>query len=180
MTIFRFSGFLIALLCFPLASNAEIVKKASLCKDSICLHWWPNVPIIKGWHHDEEQSLLGNINALAPDGHDFVNAETVMYANAVYKPRVPESKTLQDFIENDKKAFLETLISETPGLITADRQKITTFSFLPQGSGNWERIGYGEEGEYFLVFTISSRSRSGFESSMKDFEQLVKAYKTNP
>ena len=75
-------------------SHAEIEKLATICDKGICPHWWPKVAPPKGWTHDPQHSYLYNINALAPEGKSFADAETVIYANAVYKPRVPESKTL--------------------------------------------------------------------------------------
>lgn len=169
----------------PMTGHAEIEKYSNVCQTGICFHWWPKLPVIEGWHQDEEQSRRESVNALAPDGHTFVNAETVMYAKAEYKPRVPESKTLDEFIENDKKTFSDVLVTPAPDLVTADGQKIRTFLFTPKQSGNWERIGYGEENdaeknEYFLIFAISSRSRNGLQKSMKDFEKLIQLYKTAP
>jgi len=79
-------------------SFAEIQKFANPCDQGICFSWWPKLPRVAGWHQDQDQSYNYKINAQAPDGRTFANAETVIYANAIYKPRVPESKTLQDLI----------------------------------------------------------------------------------
>jgi hypothetical protein len=164
--------------CFHLPVYADIEKKALTSDQGLCFYWWPKLPTLKGWHHDEDQSYIQSVNALAPDGYTFVNAETVMYANAVYKPRVPESKNLNQFIVNDQKGFAGASITETPFLVTADGQKIRTFLFLPKAKGNWEKVGYGEEGDFFLIFAISSRSRLGLQSSEKDFKKLINSYKS--
>jgi hypothetical protein len=141
---------------------------------------WPKLSPLKGWHQDKQQSFRENANVLAPNGSTFVGAETVMYANAVYKPRVPDSKTLDKFIAADQKSFPQTSAAELPSLLTADGQRIRVFLFSPQGAANWEKIGYGEEGDYYLVFALSSRSRSGLDQHAGDYARLVNSYRSKP
>jgi hypothetical protein len=163
----------------PITSLHAAMERKFVVEDKkMNLYWWPKLAPPKGWHQDVGQSLNENANALAPDGSTFVNAETVMYANAVYKQDLPESKTLEQFIENDKKLFSEAAIQQSQDILTADGQKIKILTYSPRGVGNWEEIGYGEEKDYYLVFAISSRSSSGLKYYLKDFEQMIKSYKT--
>jgi len=162
-------------------SQAEIEKLAIPCETRLCFHWWPRLPHLAGWHHDREHSLYYEANALAPDGFTFKDAETVIYARALCKPRVPDTPTLPALIEADKRDFLEKdpsiVIAEVEAMTTGDGQTLRSFTFFPPADGNWERVAYGEEGDFFLLFTISSRSREGFRAAEATFEELVRRYR---
>ena len=66
------------------------------------------------------------MNALAPDGATlFATAEAVVYGrSAIYKPREPETKSVQMLIDRDKKDFLaqtpDLAISEVDPLVDGD------------------------------------------------------------
>lgn len=160
---------------------ADVEKIATVCENSICPHWWPKVSIPAGWHHDRDNSVHYNFNALTPDGQSFSAAETVMYANAVFKPRVPESKTLKDFIINDQASIRQESpdLSVIPAgtLITANGKSAMSWVFQPTTTGQWERAAYLEEGEYYMVFVISSRTQAGLNENMAAYESLVHNYK---
>lgn len=103
-----------------------------------------------------------------------------MYANAVYKPRVPEAATLAAFISGDHASFRrevpDLVIRAGEPLKTGDGKLAATWVLEPQSAGQWERVAYFEEGEYYLVFVISSRTASGLQGAMASFEQLVTGY----
>jgi hypothetical protein len=67
------------------------------------------------------------VNALAPNGFTFANAESVMYAKAVHKPRQRDVKSLEMLIAKDRRNFLASIpdlvIEEIATLTTADGQK---------------------------------------------------------
>ena len=176
-----------ALVCFLMTSStasAEMERIAIPTDRGMSLHWWPKLFPVPGWHHEREQSLQLGVNALAPDGATCEDADTVMYAKAAYKPREPDTKSLDVFIEKDKKAFLArssaVVIKEAAFLTTADGKRLRSFTFFPTGTGNWERVAYGEEGEFYLVFAMSSRSLNGYKAALKAYEQLVGRYKEKP
>jgi hypothetical protein len=164
--------------------HGEIEKNAAIsCKDNqnICLYWWPKLPEIKGWHQERESSFHYNANALAPDGKTFNNAEVVMYAAAFYKPRMPETTSLDMFVSDDKSKSIQDnpglVISAAGWLATADGQRLKSFTFRPTKGGNWERVSYGEEGDFYLVFTISSRTKRAYEKAMPSYKSMVNTYK---
>lgn len=165
-------------------ASAEVEKIATTCKQQICFHWWPKVPAIKDWHHDRENSLHYNFNALAPIGKTFSNAETVMYANAVYKPRVPENKTLGAFIDGDLQKFRsdnpDLNVTEESPLKTGDGKTVRQFRLIPSLQGQWKRVAYIEEGDYYVDFVISSRSEKGLSDSSAAYEMLITSYKEKP
>jgi len=164
----------------PTLAYADMEKIATPCKNSICFHWWPKLPNIKGWHQDRDQSLYFSVNAQAPDGKTFADAETVIYANAPYKPRIPETKSLQMLIDDDQKNFRSNYpgidIQEVDSLVTSDGQVLRSFRYFPEKKGNWEQVSYGEEGDFYLIFTISSRSKKGFDNAFNDYKQFVNGY----
>ena len=173
-------------MCFGLA-KAEIEKIAVTnsprCAEGIHFLWWPKLTEIKGWHHDRNASDVDAVNALAPDGFTFKNAESVIYAKASYKPRMPETKSLEQFISDDHEEFLNNYknlkIVRMASLTTADGQVLPSYKFIPMSEGNWEQVAYGEEGEFYLIFTLSSRSQKGFDNALSAYEQLVSKYKEN-
>jgi len=171
-----------AILLLAAGADAEIEKIAQVCETGICLYWWPKLAAIPGWHHEREESFGIGANALAPDGSTFANAEVVMYAKAVYKPRVPETTSLEMFIAGDRREFLGSdpaaVIADASTLTTVDGQTMKSVTFFPKVAGNWERVTYGEEGDFYLVFTISSRSLKGYQERLRDYEALVQGYRT--
>lgn len=160
---------------------AEIEKLATSCEKGLCFHWWPKLEPMEGWHQDREQSFNYSVNALAPDGASFANADTVMYAKAVYKPREPEIKSLEELIARDRRDFAANVpgveITEALPLSTADGQLLQSITFFPTGKGNWERVAYGEEGDFYLIFTISSKSLSSYNSNVKAYEAMISQYR---
>jgi hypothetical protein len=164
---------------FPV--NAEIEKFGRPCETGLCLYWRPKLAPVEGWHHEPGPSQQYGANALAPDGSTFMDAETVMYAKAFYKPRITETKSLEALIENDKRGFLANVpgvvIANTKPLSTGDGKKLKSVTFFPTSQGNWERVSYGEEGEFYLLFTVSSRTKAGYEKALPAYEAMIRGYK---
>jgi hypothetical protein len=162
-------------------THAAIEKIAIPGKTGISFYWWPKLASVDGWHQDQEHSFYYSANAFAPDGFTFKNAESVMYAKAIYKLRVPNLKSLDALIENDRRDFEKNVpgisVREVAALSTADGQKFRSFTFFPTSTGNWERVSYGEEGEFYLVFTVSSRSQSAFNVAVSAYEKFIASYK---
>ncbi len=74
----------------PIPASAEMVRTATIDCKGICLHTWPKLQPIAGWHQDVDASYNFNATAIIPFCLTFSDADTVMYANAVYKPNDPE------------------------------------------------------------------------------------------
>ena len=165
-------------------AGAEIEKNAVVCETGICLYWWPKLPELKGWHQDKDQSFNYGVNALAPDGTSFAKAEAVMYAVANYKPRMPEVKSIDALIANDKKEFLASdsglTISECKDLTTGDGKKLRSLTFFPKSTGNWEQVSYGEEQDFYLIFTLSAHSKDSFYKAQDSYRELIARYKEKP
>src|SRR5689334_4808472 len=179
---------MLALLCswllITLPASAEIEMVAAPTDRGPVYHWWPKLVIPAGWHHDRNYSFHYSLNALAPEGVSFDDARTVMYAKVMYKPREPQIKSLQMFIERDqeniraKAVGLE--IKERTPLVTADGKQLRSFTFFPTTEGNWERVAYGEEDDFYLIFTISARSHEDYRAALPAFERLIETYREKP
>jgi hypothetical protein len=162
-------------------ARAKMVKTGLFDEKGIQLYVWPELPKLEGWSQDMDSSYHCDCNIQAPVGFTYRNAAAVMYAVAVYKPNVPQAKTLEMFIERDIKRFSESAdkrdIAEAEPLTTADGRKLRTFTFFARGDGFYERAAYAEEGDSYLVITLSGRSRAGYEKALADYERLVRAYR---
>lgn len=163
------------------SASARIKKTAIPCKTGMCLYWWPELTPVQGWHHDQGASLMYAISAEAPDGYTFSNAVAVIYAKATYKPRVPQTKSLEMLIENDKAEFLSrdptVRITEMKRLRTGNGNVLRSYTFIPEKKGNWEEVSYGEEGDFYLLFVISSRTKKGLEKGLGAYKEFINHYK---
>ena len=184
MKAFSLLTCLLFLLISSTVARAEIVKSAVPCEGNNCLYWWPKAPSPPGWHQDQKASDAGGINAQAPDGSSFAEAETVIYAKAIYKPLVPTITSLAMLIDADRKDFLardpKLAIGEPEALSTGDGTVLRSFTFSPGGEGNWEEVAYGEEGDFFLIFTVSSRSQAGLALTRDTYRRFIKGYRGKP
>ena len=160
---------------------AEIYKVAIPDKrcGKVCFYWWPVLPKIDGWEQDMPNSFHYSANTQAPLGESFSNAESVIYAKALFKPRMPKTKSLPQLISEDHNKFKKhsnPIITQLKSLSSNDGRVFKSFQFFPKGKGNFERVSYGEEGEFYLVFTLSSRSKEGYESSMSSYRKFIEQY----
>jgi hypothetical protein len=175
----------IALLC-PVAVaplHAEIEMVAVPTERDPAYHWWPKIRIPEGWHHERNASVEYSLNALAPDGFTFDDAPTVMYAKAVAKARELDVKSLQMFIKKDLDAVRANPgveIKEVQRLTTADGKRLRSFTFFPKKNGTWDRVAYGEEGTFYLIFTVSSHTLGGYQSAGKAYQAMVGRYVEKP
>ena len=164
----------------PLAF-AEIYKLAVPSDQGLQLYWWPILPDIPGWRHDEGASCAQGVNALVPDGQSFSGAPAIIYARAMFKPRMPDVKSLRQLIDEDRAGFERDFpgisIQELKPIKDGDAKMHPYFSYSPRGEGSWELVAYGEENDFYLLFTLSGNSKPALESARADFERLVATYR---
>jgi hypothetical protein len=172
-------------------ATAKILKMAipGCQTNQICFYWWPQLTTISGWHTDENANYRNGengVNTLVPDGFTFASADAVIYAEAIYKPRYehdnPGSKTLDAFIADDSATFSarhkdEIAIAKADPLSTGDGQILRSMTYFQQKNKNWERVSYGEEGDYYILFVISARSLSSYQVAQSTYEHLIETYK---
>jgi len=167
---------------------AEIHREAAVCDESgeMCFFWWPKLPAIDGWQQDKDNSYHYAANTQVPVGFNIGNADSIIYAKAVYKSRQSEATNLEEFIIHDRESFLQRdpalQIDETKPVRSGRGTEFRSFSFKPQNEGNWEQVSYGEEtdsdgNEYFLVFVLSARSESSYKKTLGDYKKFITNYK---
>ena len=72
------------------------------------------------------------------------------------------------------------VVSQSDPLVTGDGQILKSFTFFPKEKGNWEQVLYGEEGDFYLIFTVSSRTKEGFTKALGIYKQFINQYKEKP
>ena len=100
------------------------------------------------------------------------------------RPRMPETKALQMLIDNDQRQFQADLpgvqILEVEPISTGDDQALRSFTYSPAKTGNWERVSYGEDGEFFLIFTVSSKTKNDLLNALDDYKKFIGDYRASP
>lgn len=171
------------------SAMAEIEKIALDCDSGICFYWWPKVSALKGWHDDREAGYQVSANVLVPDGSTFANAQTVLYAKALYKLQIPAITSVDKLVESDAASFRKDdpgiVISRSDDLTTGDGQKLKVFTYFPSGQGNWEKVAYGEEkdkegNDFFLIFVVSSRTKQAYEKAEPVYKAFIHDYREKP
>ena len=144
----------------------------------------PKLPSLAGWHQDMKRSVDDKANVLVPDDAALVRAETTIYAKAFQKSRNPDLKTLEVLIALDKRDFTEHVpgveIREASPIATADGKSFKSLEYIASAAKDWERVSYGEEGEFYLIFSVSSSSKAAYDSTQRAYEQLIGQYKEKP
>jgi hypothetical protein len=139
---------------------------------------------VAGWHRDHEGSLANGINIVVPEGSTFADAESVIYGRAIYKPRDPDVTSVQVLIDQDTAGAArhspDVQIAEAQPVSIADGTELRSLTFFPQREGNWERVSYGEDGDYYLMFVISSRTKEGFAEAEQAYLNMIRAYTREP
>ena len=181
---------LILLLYFvPALSLADIYKEAQVCpeREKICFVWWPKLPEVDGWYQDMDHSYHYKMNAQAPEGYSFANAEAVIYARAVYQADTLQKPTLSEFISSSQKQFVNNApstldIKKTGELNSKGQHNFVSYSFYPDGQGNWEQVAYttdadNEGNNYFIIVVLSARSQAAFDQNIHVYNELIENYR---
>jgi hypothetical protein len=169
-------------------SVAGIEKIMLVCDRGLCPYYWPQVDVPDGWFHDREASYQFDFNAIAPLGQTFSHAEAIIYGKAIYKPRQPETKSLLQLMAEDKERFEQkgsgAKVEVADALSTHDGQRALSYKFLPvtgaaaasDSDAQWERVAYLDDGEFYVIFVVSSRTEQGLAGANNAFEKAVASY----
>jgi len=163
--------------------SAEIYKLAIPGDQGFKLYWWPQLQVPDGWVHDEGASRSTASNMLVPKDQSFARAPAVMYGKALYKPRIPETRSLDQLISDDERKFQNDLpgivILPLPALKNGDGRSLRCFSYSPQrdSKGSWEWTAYSEEGDFYLIFVLSANSEVALKTALPTFRRLIATYK---
>lgn len=145
-----------------------------------CFQWWPDLPVIEGWHQDETISYQSGMNIQLPVGNNYQNADAVISAAAIYKKSVPEIQSIQEFIksgfEKAMESFPELNISRGEVLVSNEGKRFIFHQF-DLSPGKADCVAYAEEDDFYLTIILTARSKELFEKHLFDFEKFVRNYK---
>jgi hypothetical protein len=161
-------------------AGADVEKIAEPTETGIRFMWWPKVEAPKGWQFDEGASHRYAFKAFVPHGSTFSDAEAVIYAKANFKPRTPEVTSVEALVAQDIAGSAEATAERKGVLLSGDGKAFQLVAFVPKNAGDWEYVAYGEEPEYFILFTLSSHTKDGLARALPDFRSLVASYKVGP
>jgi hypothetical protein len=163
--------------------HAETEGFAYQCESGLCLWRRPIVDAPPGWIKDEESGARFRFNAFARKGESFTEADASLYALSVYRKNA--SPTLAQHINAHRAKHLR----ENPGskvsagavLQNADGKRLATHTFTPGPTDKeWQTAAFDEEGDYYLVFALSARTKQAHERALKDLANLVLGYSKSP
>jgi len=160
--------------------TAEIYKRAVPTEHGIEFCWWPVLKPVPGWAHDEDASRANGVNAFVPIGYSFSDAPAVIYARALYKPRIPETKSLAQLISDDRAEFQANFpgveVKELAPIAVGAGSKFRYFSFIPKQQGSFELVVYADDPEFYLIFTLSGKTSADLVKARSAFEKMVSNY----
>jgi hypothetical protein len=174
------------LLCLAIAplGRAEIEQIGVPNATGTTLYWWPKLDLPEPWSFQEAAALKNGVNLYVRKGENFPGAEAVIYGRALSRPRTPEIKSLKALVANDKAQFLERhpdlTIEQMPDLLDADGRRLQVLMFIPAGKGSFEAVAYGEEPDFYLLFTLSSRTQKGFAEALPAFNSMIAKHREKP
>lgn len=171
----------VGVLALPTMGYAELERVAFQCEAKTCYHWIPKIGAVSGWHRDESVISDYGMYALVPDGYTYETAEYVIYSRALHKPLVMDNPSLKRFIQQDKEDFVSLnpggMMTEVPAVVVGSGKKLRSFVLQPAKQGIWEQVAYDEDGEYFVVLVISSKSSAGYKKALPVYRQILASYR---
>jgi hypothetical protein len=166
------------------AANAEISKVTVPTDSAPQVYWWPVLPVPQGWVRDDEESRARGVNVIRPAATSFEDAPAVIYARADSKPRFPQIHSLADYMrldEADIRAQSPSAdIVHLPDVKTGDGAVLKVVSHALPQRRQWELVAYGEEGDFYVLFTVSGSTEADLKAHEGVFYALLAKYKKQP
>ncbi len=160
-----------------------VVPEGSRVEDDALFLWWPELPAIEWWQQDREASIARGANVLVPLGADVDAAESLITARAVEK-RLTLCFNLSEFIFYQKRVLLEEndeaieFIEEST-VTTGDGRKLLGFLLVSQKTGAFEHFLYGEEENFYTIFSLQARNRKAYLRALHYYKLLLGRYREN-
>ena len=75
----------------------------------------------------------------------------------------------------DKKGFKSKAeIQLVTSVKTKNGKNLISYTFFPiQKSGNWERVSYGEEPDFYIIFNISANSKDNYDKTLPTYKHFI-------
>ena len=133
---------------------------------------WPKLETITDWHQDQETSMKLAANVIIPDGVDPATAEIKIEARGF--PR--QGRTLEEFISADRDANAGATAQKQADVYDRDKLPFVVVTFAPATGGSWKTVGYAEEGDILLAFTLVATSKTAHDKGMPIFNDVIHKY----
>ncbi len=164
--------------------QARIVKiavpKEKRTERDTLFHWWPELPAINWWRQEREASIASGSNVFVPLGADVTRAEALITARAVEK-RLTLCFNLGEFIFYQKRLLLEEddkaiEFVKSSTVTTGDGKKLLGFIVIHKKTGAVEHLLYGEEGNFYTIFSLKARDRKAYLHALQSYKDLLGRY----
>jgi hypothetical protein len=132
---------------------------------------WPKLETITDWHQDQETSMKLAANVIIPDGVDPATADMKIEARGF--PR--NGRSLAEFISADQSANPGTAQKQAD-IYDRDKLPFTVVTFAPATGGNWKTVGYAEEGDILLAFSLVATSKPAHDKGLAVFADVIHKY----
>lgn len=133
---------------------------------------WPKLETIDEWHQDQEASMKLAANVIIPDGAEPATAPMKIEARGF--PR--QGRTLTEFMSADQTANAGATAQKQADIIDRDKLPFAVVTFAPATSGAWKTVGYAEEGDLLLAFTLVATSKDAHDKGMPVFTDVIHKY----
>lgn len=164
------------------AAATEPLKPFIPAEPEMKAFWWPVYIDNSGARQEKLYGLPLGEYPTAQDGSLLSNIETVIYARALYKPRLRGITSLEALIESEQAEFRrrnpEVSVEELETVSGSDGKPLRSFAYLPKRRGDWERVTYSEEGEFYLLFTLRSKSQQRYQQDMESYLSYIRQYRS--
>ena len=133
---------------------------------------WPKLETITDWHQDQETSMKLAANVIIPDGVDPATADMKIEARGF--PR--NGRSLFEFIAADQAANSGATAQKQADIYDRDKLPFTIVTFAPATGSNWKTVGYAEEGDTLLAFTLVATSKPAHDKGLPIFAEVIHKY----
>ena len=135
---------------------------------------------LAGWTRDDDASQRFGVTVLVSANSSIATTPAVMYRKQIDKQRLLDGLSLAQLIADDRSEFEinapDIVVEEVAPLRDSKGSRVTCIAYSPADAGNWERVAYVEDGDFYLVFTVSASSEASLKNALPAFGKLVGSY----
>lgn len=171
----------------PVFAGYDTLVDEGCSDESDCTYLRPKLQELKGWHIDEAESALNLGNVLVPDGSTAKTAKVSITVRARAKDRLEaRANNVAEYMKVDAETMEQmwpgTIAADAPALKSGDGKMLPARTYAPvAGNQNWFDLkAYDQDGDQFLEFTLSGKTKADLDSGVNDFKRLVASFKVKP
>lgn len=169
------------LMLFAGALHAEAPKPFIPEEPEMKGYWWPVYIDASGKREESFYGLPLGDYPTAANGTLLDDIETVIYARAIFKPRVRTILSLEELIEDDQQQFRrrdpDAVIRAVEPVMTTEGDALRSYLYISQKGNSWEQVSYSEEGQFYLLFTIRSQSQHRYVEDLPSYLNYIRKYR---